>query len=59
LPVLQRLIHFNDEEVVKRACWALSYLADGPTITIQAVVELGVCPKLVELLLYVPLLFTT
>ncbi|KAG5525056.1 hypothetical protein RHGRI_031665 [Rhododendron griersonianum] len=32
------------------ACWALSYLSDGTNDKIQAVIEAGVCPRLVELL---------
>ncbi|GMP63699.1 hypothetical protein CsSME_00025295 [Camellia sinensis var. sinensis] len=55
LPVLRQLIHLNDEEVLTDACWALSYLSDGPNDKIQAVIEAGVCPRLVELLLYVPI----
>lgn len=51
LPVLRQLIHLNDEEVLTDACWALSYLSDGPNDKIQAVLEAGVCPRLVELLL--------
>lgn len=53
LPALERLIHSNDEEVLTDACWALSYLSDGTNDKIQAVIEAGVCPRLVELLLYV------
>ena len=53
LPALERLIHLNDEEVLTDACWALSYLSDGTNDKIQAVLEAGVCPRLVELLLYV------
>ncbi len=51
LPALARLIHSNDEEVLTDACWALSYLSDGTNDKIQAVIEAGVCPRLVELLL--------
>ncbi|XP_059648448.1 importin subunit alpha-1a-like [Cornus florida] len=50
LPALQLLIHSNDEEVLTDACWALSYLSDGTNDKIQAVIEAGVCPRLVELL---------
>ena len=53
LPALERLIHSNDEEVLTDACWALSYLSDGTNDKIQAVIEAGVCPRLVELLLWV------
>nr|CAB3476719.1 unnamed protein product [Digitaria exilis] len=52
LPALARLIHSNDEEVLTDACWALSYLSDGTNDKIQAVIEAGVCPQLVELLLH-------
>lgn len=52
LPVLQQLIHVNDEEVLTDACWALSYLSDGPNDKIQAVIEAGVCTRLVQLLLH-------
>ncbi|KAK6233252.1 hypothetical protein SCA6_003325 [Theobroma cacao] len=52
LPALARLIHSNDEEVLTDACWALSYLSDGTNDKIQAVIEAGVCARLVELLLH-------
>lgn len=51
LPVLQRLLYSNDEEVLTDACWAFSYLSDGTNDKIQAVIEAGVCQRLVELLL--------
>ncbi|XP_047340736.1 importin subunit alpha-4-like [Impatiens glandulifera] len=52
LPVLRLLIHLNDEEVLTDACWALSYLSDGPNDKIQTVIEADVCPRLVELLMH-------
>ncbi|KAK4487374.1 hypothetical protein RD792_006000 [Penstemon davidsonii] len=51
-PALQHLVYSNDEEVLTNACWALSYLSDGTNDKIQAVIEAGVCQRLVELLLH-------
>lgn len=50
LPVLARFIFHEDNEVLSDACWALSYLSDGPNNKIQAVIDAGVCRRLVELL---------
>ncbi|KAL1549545.1 Inositol monophosphatase 1 [Salvia divinorum] len=52
LPVLRQLIDSTDDEVLTDACWALSYLSDGSNDKIQAVIDSGVCPRLVELLLH-------
>jgi HEAT repeat protein len=51
LPTLAQLIFSPDEEVLTDACWALSYMSDGPNEKIQAVLEAGVARRLVELLL--------
>ncbi len=60
LPTLARLIFSNDEEVLSEACWALSYLSDGGiNDKIQAVIEAGVCKRLVELLMHTSYLVLT
>ena len=51
LPILAKiLMETTDEEVLTDACWAISYLSDGANIKIQAVIESGIAPRLVELL---------
>ena len=52
LPVLAKLIYAHDEEVLTDSCWAISYLSDGANEKIQAVIEGGICRRLVELLMY-------
>uniref|UniRef100_A0A8C6T548 Importin subunit alpha n=1 Tax=Neogobius melanostomus TaxID=47308 RepID=A0A8C6T548_9GOBI len=52
LSVLSWLLFVNDTDILADACWALSYLSDGPNDKIQAVIDSGVCRRLVELLMY-------
>ena len=52
LPALMRLVQGEDEEVLQEACWALSYVSDGTNDKIEAVLETGVCSRLVGLLVH-------
>lgn len=50
VPVLAVLINHQDKEVLTDACWALSYLSDGESDRIQAVVNGNCLSRLVQLL---------
>ncbi|EOA13494.1 hypothetical protein CARUB_v10026554mg [Capsella rubella] len=50
LPALERLVHSNDENVLVYACWELANLSDGSNEHIQSVIEVGVVPRLLELI---------
>jgi len=52
LQILSHLLFSTDSDVLADACWALSYLSDGPNEKIQAVIDSGVCRRLVELLMF-------
>ena len=48
---MKKWMYEEDETLLLDLCWAWSFLADGANHRIQAVVDAGVCPRLVELLL--------
>uniref|UniRef100_A0A7M5XI44 IBB domain-containing protein n=1 Tax=Clytia hemisphaerica TaxID=252671 RepID=A0A7M5XI44_9CNID len=50
LPALGVLIHHNDLDILVDSVWALSYLTDCGNDHIQAVLQVGVVPKLVSFL---------
>lgn len=50
LPCLRDLVLRGKKENLQDALWALSYVSDGDDDRIQAVVDVGVIPKLVDLL---------
>jgi importin subunit alpha-1 len=50
IPVLAHLINTSDIEIVTDACWALSYLSDGPNERIQLILDTNITGRLVELL---------
>lgn len=52
LPILARLLHTSDEEVITDSAWALSYLSDGNNDRIQRIIDNGVVPRLIELLMH-------
>lgn len=50
LPVLICLMKHEDKDVISDSCWAVSYLTDGSNDRIQIVVDTGILPRLVELM---------
>jgi len=56
LPALRQLIHSTDEEILIDTCWALAYFSEGPVDKSRAIIELGVYPRLLQLLQYAILL---
>jgi hypothetical protein len=50
LSILSQVLMSNDIETIQDACWTLSYVSDGPNERIQAVLDTGIGPRIVELL---------
>ena len=50
LPVLSKLLRSSDTDTVTDVCWALSYLSDGKSEHISAVMQADVVPLMLELL---------
>jgi hypothetical protein len=50
LPIVSQLIYSPDAEVATDATWALSYISDGSSQQIGAVISTGCVPKLVAML---------
>jgi len=50
LPVMARVLYNTDQEVLTDALWTVSYVSDGTERYIQAVLDAGVCQRVVELL---------
>ncbi|KAF8077049.1 hypothetical protein N665_1066s0011 [Sinapis alba] len=50
LPVLKTVVQSTDDEVLTDACWTLAYLSDNTNEHIQAVIDAGVVPRIIQLL---------
>ncbi|CBH11762.1 importin alpha subunit, putative [Trypanosoma brucei gambiense DAL972] len=50
LPALANLLFHGDLEIATDASWAISYVSDGPHERVQAVLDTGVVPRVIELL---------
>lgn len=50
IPLVYTLLSSQDLEIVVDACWTASYLSDGPNNKIQAVIDGGLVPQLVNLM---------
>ncbi|TVU37179.1 hypothetical protein EJB05_10480 [Eragrostis curvula] len=52
LEIMNQLIHSADEKILADACWTIYYICSGTDDAIQNVLNAGVCPQLVNLLMH-------
>ena len=52
VPVLAQLLYLQDPMVLSHACWTAAFIADGPNVRIQKIVDGGLVNRLVELMLH-------
>ncbi|CAN6219993.1 unnamed protein product [Urochloa humidicola] len=52
LEIVSQLIHSADEKILADACWTVYYMCGGVDDAIQDVLDAGVCPQLVNLLMH-------
>lgn len=49
--IVSQLIHSADEKILADACWTIYYICGGVDDATQDVLDAGVCPQLVNLLM--------
>jgi len=54
LPTLLQLLGMSDKQIKADACWAMSYITDGPNERIQLIIDSGVTVSLIEMLCSIP-----
>ena len=52
MPLLAFLLNSEDEDELSDTLWSLTFISDGPSEKIQGVLDLGILPRLVELVKY-------
>jgi hypothetical protein len=52
VPVLAHLLYLQDPELLSHSCWTAAFIADGPNLRIQKIVDGGLVGRLVELMLH-------
>jgi importin subunit alpha-2 len=48
LPALAKLLDHPDKQVVGNACFALAHMSKGQQGQVQAIIDLGICPRLAD-----------